>query len=376
LFCECAETQGLQKHLFLIQMSAYPLKSSFQAANCITSQTKMFHHQKNKTDGLVPFHAKPKLKRKHASRANLDYDSTDEMDNDEESSNSSSSSSNSTEGSCISSSSSTFSIKKTHNGHKVLITEQKMSDALNHLQIDQNKAKSQIPIEQQDSQIEELEETTSAKSNRTIIDNLDDSDEFSDETVENGNIVVSNELKQKLREFKLEDFLMTNLNKIQQPNEIDSKAKSMQLMVWLPKNTFSKTDENSSKSSILSDSSSDSFTSTSVPNDENQTSSSAVKYKVEEPSDANSTKKSQLKRSFSQVNRISIEELKPNHINPFLIKKFGETKSKESDKNPSSVQFYLVDEDVDKKPNECISNKVNAGFNITELDNCEEEMEF
>jgi len=359
-------------------------ESNLQASNTFSSPQQMFHHQTNQTDELVSFRPKVKLKRKHASRADVDHDSADEMYNDEESSNSSysSSKSNSTEGSCFSSSSSTLSVKKTHHGHKVHIAEQKMSDALSRLQIDQIQVESPVPVEQQDVQIEgELEERPSTKSHRTIIDNLDDSDEFElgDDNVDTGNIVVSNELKQKLKEFKFEDFLINNLNKNHQPSEIDSKLKNMQVMLWLPKNSSSlasQIDENDSKSSNLSYSSSDSNTSTIIPNDN---STSSIRYKVEEPSDASSREKSKLKRSFSQVNRISIEELKPNHFNPFFIEKFGVREGKQSedtDKIHSSVQFYLVDEEVDKKSNELTSKNINSSLNITELDNDEETMEF
>lgn len=141
-------------------------------------------------------------------------------------------------------------MKKTYkpNSHKVLITEEKMTDALRELQLDKN------------------EET---KRNEL-------------------NLHLTDELRTTMDKFKREDdelrqrFL--NLNKERQ----DCPSKFMQIVPWIQNEKVvsdleSKTDD---KSSTSSDGSMDSFENIS------QDSSDFNKYKVEEPSE----KKNTLKR--------------------------------------------------------------------------------
>lgn len=221
-------------------------------------------------------------------------------------------SSNSSSSSSVSTSSSTgsftFKLNKVQNGHKLLITEETMSNALKDLCMESEmcsneNAKSLIPFES--------------------INDHDDGDEPDECPCV---IQLSDELKSKLKEYN-----NTNLF-----SNLAHNQNNMQLVIWSPRvelrsnldndadcESGSDIDLSSSDASLPSSSSTDSLKNKASTTSKTTTEQSTA-YKIEEPLDSHA--KNKLKRKYSQLNKISIEEL---------------ATSKHDRDKPS---FYLVDQ--------------------------------
>jgi len=194
-------------------------------------------------------------------------------------------------------------MKKTHKprSHKVIITEEKMTDALRELQLDREKKQSEF------------------------------------------NFYLTDELRSSIDKFKNDDdelkqrFL--NLNKKCQ----EDPSKHMQIIPWIQNEKSEKIisepeAKTEYKSSSSTDGSMDSFENFSQDSSDNFN-----KYKVEEPSE----KKNLLKRKHSEVNELTIEELKPTENSPSNI-----------------TNHYLVELPVDEAQASAQSPSQSPNFNF------------
>ena len=313
--------------------------------------------------------------------------------NDDSSSNSNSSA---LSGSSNSTNSSSYGLRanKIKHGHKILVTEDKMSEALRDLQIE----------------IDQIQDTNFAAKPKTEpqvkVDfdlELEEDLEGEKEKEANGAILISNELKAKLREYSYEDFLLkTQMKKSQQ---VDSDMNKLQVVLYSPiigKPPLSQPDESDKDESVTfhiedsediakitsapltyrnnmmhsseltnhSNSSCSSYSGSGSSGEESMSASStfpAQTYKVEEPpSEFNVNRK--LKRKFSQLNKILIEEMSSNN---------------QQVSSSNLPNFYLVDDEDSEKleqPKQTLSsesvNKLTSGLNIEEISSNEsEEME-
>lgn len=283
---------------------------------------------------LNPMDLKHKLKRKRIhvkhsapsawppnSISNSDIEEEDSLDeSNDENSNSSTSSS------VVSTSSGSVSLKPIKHGHKILVTEEKMSNALKDLQIEVGKDTGMMQ--------------TSDKKN--IIFDIYSSDEEeeneNEEMKKQSGFLISDELKNTLRDYNSSENYF--LKQMKHEKSVNFNLNKMQLIPWSP--GISNFEEESDSFSSSSSSSSESSLS---PNDKNSTF-----YKVEEPSEINSKEKNKLKRKFSQLNKICIEEVTDSETPMGL-----------------DTNFYLVEQEDDQK-NFNASNKTRKNLNITEID--------
>lgn len=304
---------------------------------------------------------KQKLKRKHFKSSNKLLPGANLNSGDESSETGEdfidefedSNSNSSTSSSIISISSGKIALKPTKikHGHKIIVTEEKMSDALRDLQIEMDS----MPIQSNSNQEQNIFFDICSNS----------SSGSSDEEEENKNssgIYLSEELKNKLREYDQQTYFLNS--SIKHEKSVDFDLNKMQVIPWTPKPSIPLSDleeENSGNSS-----SSSSETSLNSISGDNITT-----YKVQEPSEANNRPaKNKLKRKFSQLNKITIEEIDT---------KLNSTKTDSSEIKSS---FYLVDEtdqDQDLRKNSQYfgtggrTEKPNSSLQISEVTDDEEE---
>lgn len=231
--------------------------------------------------------------------------------------------------------------KKKH-GHKIMILEDSnMSDALNHLQIevdddDENDSlKSHVLINNH-------HKLSLPPSSNSIED--EDDDEYQ-ENDPSSNFIMSDQLKQTLKNYKnYDEYVLSKVSNEQNNN--------LQLILWQPPPVIPLDDENDPTSESLFTSTKPIIPSTTkvIPSNITDDSNQLNYYTVEEPIEYTKSQKSHLKRSFSQVSKISIEELK--HLNNISNTSQQVNASNHHFMNvPSNhqVQFYLVDEMDDQK---------------------------
>ena len=263
---------------------------------------------------------KSKLKRKRFAKDGAIYNKKElnELDDTEtEKYNSSSRSSTSSDSSLV------LKATKIKHGQKMLITEDKMSEALKDLQIE---------IEHLKYEEVKSVDMLPKSSNQGVDHDQEDTD---DELAGENGIIISNELKAKLNEYQYQNMLIA-AGRLKEDKLIKFDKNKMQLMIWSPPPPLS-----SLASNVLSEESDDESTtstySTFLPIDVNGELVSNPFYKVEEPSDSIQSKKNRLKRKYSQVNKINIEEMINNSM-PVIENK---------------TTFYLVDEENESSEVEC-----------------------
>lgn len=186
--------------------------------------------------------------------------------------------------------------RKGSQSHKVIILEDnKVSEALKDLQIevdsDDNLDKSPKFLSQQ---------ITISKND----DQIDEENEKNDE-LKNRNILISDQLKHSLKEYQnFDEFILSKMkSKVSEPNKL-------QLILWQPppppaspSPRFQSENTGHTKSK---------FNINNFGNDsaDRKRENELNFYTVEEPVETKKSEKNSLKRSFSQVSKISIEELK------------------------------------------------------------------
>jgi hypothetical protein len=219
----------------------------------------------------------------------------------------------STDSSSVSSSSSAgIKAHKIKHGHKILITEEKINEAMHDLQL-------------------EIDRIDSAD-NALCQDPLDDNSEKEDtDQADTKMFLVSSELKSKLKEFYKQEML-----KYSGLKKVNNHSNNLQVVLWSPPNPLSSLSTLSNSSFISSSSSEDDSNSSS--SNKTFTNNHQSAYKVEEPpcEDRSVSKKKTLKRKFSQLNKITIEEICVNGV-------------RQSQKSSQPI-FYLVDEDESEEP--------------------------
>jgi hypothetical protein len=230
-----------------------------------------------------------------------------------------------------SSSGNSFVIKanKIKHGHKILVTEEKMTEALKDLQIEIDNIESEPPVS--------AEKLVPEPPNQDLT--FDEDDEETGEKIDkqqNG-IYISDELKKKLNELKYRNMMMATSDVLKSGanglNPFFESPNNMQLVVWAPPAPFpcARSDPDDDESGDEVNTSINSNCST-LPDMSDVCDSTSNFYKVEEPSDSSASKKNRLKRKFSQLNKIQIEEMPPLNSQPLNGQKPAAT-------------FYLVDYD-------------------------------
>jgi hypothetical protein len=250
-----------------------------------------------------------------------------------------------------SSSSGSFLMKpcKIKHGHKILVTEEKINEALKDLQIEIDNIESDQKEPTTMSTSTALS-TIASKQRSFDFNYQDDENEFDDEQQQQAGILISDELKKKLHEFRYQNMLMASsgsLNNSRGCPSLDIDARQMQLVLWSPQPAvpcFEPSEDEIEAQDELN-SSFNSNTSTlpdmaeAVGGSLGRVASSlslANSYKVEEPCDLN--KKNRLKRKFSQLNKIQIEEMMLNS---------NQAVNNNSAQATPSATFYLVDDNDD-----------------------------
>jgi hypothetical protein len=231
---------------------------------------------------------------------------------------------------------------KIKHGHKVLILEDNnMSEALNHLQIE----------------VDNDEENKSHVNHKLPLLHSSNSieDEENDEDQENESaFIISDQLKKTLKTYQnYDEYLLSKVSNEQNNN--------LQLILWRPPPTFQVDDENDpTAEELFSSAKSIPSTSKTIPskNTTNDSMNELNYYTVEEPIDQTKSQKCHLKRSYSQVSKISIEELK--HLNNISNTSQSISANHHHFLNGApnhQVQFYLVDEMDDQKMNNIDQSK-------------------
>jgi hypothetical protein len=245
-----------------------------------------------------------------------------------------------------SSSANSFVMKKCkiRHGHKMLITEEsKMSEALKDLQIEIDNIESEPPAVLSSSSNASRAVEPAFKHHDVAFDNEDADDE--NDTTTSG-ILISNELKKKLSEFKYKNILMATSDDLRGRSAFNpyfDTSNNMQLVVWAPPaplpcpdDAAAESEEQTTEDEVNTSINSNSST---LPDMSEMTSSSVASlYKVEEPTDSATSKKNRLKRKFSQLNKIQIEEMQQQPLNTQPLNA-AQLKSQQL----PSATFYLID---------------------------------
>lgn len=271
----------------------------------------------------------------HCNSDNDEFEGYSNDDYDDEDSNSSSTS-------YCSETSTILRKNKIKHGQKLLITEEKMADALNHLQIEMDCSARSEPIDQfiDNSNVN----NDNNNYNDVCYDNVFDDEDSDDSDIERNSsneqdsIYFTEELKKRLKEFEMYDRLKletlvkhNNMELIPYTGSkviIEEVSELDRTITDSPPMTAS----SSSSSSIDTSLNSNLFTSEtnqSVFGQKSDKLNPLNYYRVEEPVDYK-LKENKLKRTYSELSRISIEELKNDPASANV---------------QSKPQFYLVDED-------------------------------
>lgn len=273
---------------------------------------------------------KQELKRKLPERSGNyfveDYDYDNDDDYGIETIDSDSNSSESVSSCASDGSSASFKLKKNKikHGHKILITEEKMADAMSDLHMED------VSEPYSPKKHSFIECKIEPDSNRYIVEE-DEAD--GDET--SNDFMLSAELKRSLRDNKdkIREILLNNCcsdtNSILEHviTPIPPTVNNLQLIPWEPKPILVKQQEQEEISCIVNDESSSDSEKTSPAQSPNSTITETTSscsneglnyYRVEEPSDLVKKERNKLKRSHSQACKLPIQEVF-NTAEPFSM---------------------------------------------------------